>query len=272
MAYQTIATKWLLSKCNTLDVSFGEHKWNVEAIGPITDIEVRIKLGNTLIEGRGTDADGNIALEKASSEAIERWCCRQLKVSSVGCAIHSNPELAETHSKNEFIERFIFEQLKEKTLAPEPMISAKIQYMQEKLAQQYANTKLTFWELAKTQGRSVILSLISDEIKPIALGLSLESENNGLEKALIEALRNFVSYKTNVDAFFAVTKDNPDFWCCNPDYLEQINSLLKKASSHSKPEVLTPVTQTLNHKVSDILSFSDCHLFFSRTKKMGEAL
>lgn len=260
MAHKTVATRWLLSKKDLLNVSFVEHKDTHNLLLNLTDIEVKISVGGLIFSGRGTDSIGDIALEKASSEAVERWCCHKLEISTVGCAIRSTKEDAEKNSVSEFIERFYFDHFLESplhtpNLKTEPIGSA---------------SQIKYYELIKTEYGSVILSLVVDSRKPICLGLAFEKERqDGFKKSAIEALRNYAVYKENKSSFQKVVDEDHNLWCCNPDILEKIFEKLSSPPATSKAFVEIPKFKSSAQNVASILGIQDCPLFFSRTIAVG---
>src|SRR6185437_2300039 len=71
------------------------------------DFEARIEVSGVAVVGRGIDFDPELAVEKASSEAIERLICNRLNISSEGFAIGGRRG-ADEHAKNEALERYYF--------------------------------------------------------------------------------------------------------------------------------------------------------------------
>lgn len=272
MAYKTIATRWLLSQKNAFNISFVEHKWNINLFSSITDIEIKIQLDHkTVINGRGTDQIGDLALEKASSEAIERWCCHKLKISSVGCAVHSNEICANSNSKKEFIERYFFNQFLDYKIKPQKIKNYKTKELSEHLIIRYPSAQICFWEISKSLSGTILLCLIYDNNKTISLGLACEDNHDlGIQKSTIEAIRNFVAYKTDPHAFIFIIKNNPDFWCCNPTLLNRLASQLELAPADAVPEIVLqdPEVVTKSYKVSELLNLQDCPLYFSETKTL----
>lgn len=262
MANNTIATRWLLSKKDLFNVSFVELKDTLNLLPNLIDIEIRIKTdeGKTY-SGRGTDAIGDIALEKASSEAIERWCCHDLKISTVGCAIHSIKEEAEINSRNEFIERYYFEKFMAGYLSSTYLHSSSIN----------SETQMGFYQIAKIPLGIIILCLVFDNSQPIALGLSCKKDfQSAIKKSSIEALRNFGFYKINKDEFYRYVKADKNLWSCEPDFLNKLYSrIITSTASNNTLEIPKNYTKTI--KASSILNVSDCPLYFSRTTLEGES-
>lgn len=263
MAHQTVATRWLLSKKDLLKVSFVEHKDAQNLLPNLTDIEVKIFVDEFTFSGRGTDSVGDIALEKASSEAIERWCCHKLGISTVGCAIHSTKEAAEQNSVCEFIERFYFDQF----------LSHSVRTLESKIESISQEAKINYYELAATEYGTIILCLIIDSKKPVCLGLALEKEHkNGFKKAAVEALRNYAVYKENKTHFLKLVEEDLNLWCCSPNLLSKIfDRLSSQPAATSNSLINTPQFNSLSQNVSSILEIEDCPLFFSRTIAVGNA-
>ncbi len=260
MAYKTIATRWLLAQKSSLDVSFIEHK-DIRAFMPnVTDIEVKISISGVIHSGRGTHPIGDLALEKASSEAIERWCCHKLRVSTVGCAIHSIKERAELNARSEFLERFLFDQFFSKTIST---LSSKIDPLGP-------SASINFYELTKTTIGSVVLALVFDSDKPICLGLALEENiEQGFRKASIEALRNYSVYKSDRNYFLQTAANDHNLWCCDSLFLKNIAEHLK-ATTASNQSLEIPAMKNSIQPVSEILRIGDCPLYFSRTIAAGD--
>ncbi|MBL7545124.1 MAG: hypothetical protein JNL11_15005 [Bdellovibrionaceae bacterium] len=260
MAYKTVATRWLLSKKDLLKVSFAEHKDTFNLLPNLTDIEVKISVGSLTFSGRGTDLVGDIALEKASSEAVERWCCHKLEISTVGCAIRSTEEDAESSSVSEFIERFYFDQFLEHSFHA----------LRSKTESIAPEAQINYYKLAKTKYGSVILGLVVDSEKPICLGLALEKDLNvGFSKAATEALRNYTVYRENKSDFVDAVSNDHNLWCCNPDLLSKIFGRLSSVPTTSNFFVGVPKFKSITQNVSSILDIKDCPLFFSRTIALG---
>lgn len=262
MANQTVATRWLLSMRDRIKVSFVEHKW----AGPyFTDIEIKIHIGGMEFSGRGTDKNGDLALEKASAEAIERWCCQELKLSTVGCAIHSVELLAEKNSKYEFIERFIFNKFIENGNLANEFFPA--------IPMRYPWGTFRFWNLGDTYAGSVAISISFDNQIPISIGIALsESEEPAAAKAFIEALRNFEAYEHDKSTFTAMIGNDPDLWCCDPQFLKRVLSQIAMNKAVSPTNWILPDTITISKKVSEILGQDDCPLYFSRTTQGLEGI
>ncbi len=259
MAYKTVATRWLLSKKDLLAASFVEHKDNLNILSNMTDIEVKITASDVVFSGRGTDSIGDITLEKASSDAIERWCCHLLGISTVGCAIHSVREQAATNARNEFLERHFFDQYVSQSASPHILKSEQLE----------ADAVVNYYEIAKCDVGLVVLAMIFDFSEPICLGLSLESDIDlGYKKAAVEALRNYSVYKTDKDYFHKKVATDRNLWCCDPE-------LLRKIANTSSPPIGPgkliefPKISSHTQSVSDIVNIQDCPLYFSRTVTVG---
>lgn len=253
MAYQTtVAARWLLSQKEKLGVKFTEHSWGRPSL---TDIEVSFLFNGINVQGRGTHAVGDIALEKACAEAIERLCCLKLGISTVGCAIHSNEELAILNSRNEFVERSAFDSFlnqKSSTLELDNVI--KLQF----------GEKIKFWEIQNHSRCSTVFAITFDANEnPISLGLgSADSLKEACEKAYLEAIRNFVSFKQNPTAFKNSVEKDHNLWCCDEKFL--LNVLNKINLTYEiKNESLSFKTKV--NPVSSIIGDDSCNLFFART-------
>lgn len=245
MAYQTIATRWLLSRRPSIAVSFVEYKWEQPQW---IDIQAQIEVDGEKHSGRGTDKIGDLALEKASSEAIERWCCQKLSISTAGCAVHSSEAEATTKSQLEFQERFIFNSfLKSGGAAKElsPFL--------------FEQDKVRLWQIEAT----TVIAISYSDSTPTSLGVAKEqSIDQAIEKSKIESLRNLFSFKNDPTQFKSIIQRDNNFWCCDPGLL---NNALKKLEAPTSHVVDVKSGSTNTQTVKSILGFDDCPLFFSRT-------
>ncbi len=105
MAYHERLNQWLLKNAKSLNLRVTKLDWIHQHFNGYSDIAVKIEIALSIFEGRGTDTDADIALVKAVTEAIERFVCRENKISSVGVAGHYDLNLAKKNALFEFIER-----------------------------------------------------------------------------------------------------------------------------------------------------------------------
>lgn len=251
MAHKTVATRWLLSLRNQIPVSFVEHKWGK---GEFTDIEVQINFNNKIFSGRGTDRVGDIAIEKASGEAIERWCCDTLGISTVGCALRSDESFAKQNAESELIERVIFSDFIENGGLAQELSSITVSL----------SDKLRFWAV----GSKIVVAIAFTEGKPLALGIANEEKSElGVEKAKLEALRNLAAFKFDPIKFKEITENDHNFWCCDPQFLKKLMDRLENSLGQ---EIILPKLNVTTQKVDSVLGIEGCdQLYFARATAEG---
>lgn len=276
MAHQTtIATRWLLSQKNKLDIAFVEHKWDQNILNAPNDIQITINFKDKLrVLGRGTSTEGDLALEKASSEVIERWCCQYLNISTVGCAVHSNLVEASLNSKKEVLERFYFDQFVVSKKSHGQITTQHTAELSEKMKNYFKTSDIEFHLIQKSKEGIAILCIAFDKKIPITLGLSFEKDLNlGIYKSFFEAVRNFIAYTSNSINYFEKVKNDSNLWCCNPDFIQKLIPFLSKEklainqiTNLQKSE--TPEVISSAKKVSELLPDSNCPLYFSSSRIM----
>jgi len=239
---------------DTIPVSFVEHKWGQPHFN---DIEVKISIDGNIFLGRGTDKDGDLALEKASSEAIERWCCHRLHASTVGCAVHSNELEASKNAQGEFIERLVFDQFIERGGNVTELFN---------MVNGQAYQKIRLWYINNSLSEKVVIAIAVHDNVPVAIGIGHAVQAQfAAEKAYVEALRNLAAFKHDPELFKKITSDNSDFWCCDPNFISDV--LLKLEKSGSLLTIEVPSSETKTFRASQILGISSCPLYFSQAKK-----
>lgn len=240
---------------NLFDVSFTEFTWGSP---DFTDIRVEIVKSGVRCFGRGTHADGNTALEKASAEALERLCCHILGISTVGCAVHLSPELAMENSRHEFIERYIFDMFRNGCF--NSITNADSLLVIER------NLPSKIWIVELGDGNTITICIFIDLGDPISIGISFGSDTNSFEKAYIEAFRNYMSYRQDRSSFDLAVKSNKDMWCCDKSFLQEVIFKLEQNDKGVRRKFTIPKVGTKTLMVSQVLGLSDCPFYFSRSE------
>lgn len=263
MAHKAVAASWLLNKKDNLNVSFIEYSWGRP---DYCDIAVQIEENGLIHNGRGTDRDGDIALEKASAEAIERWCCQRMNISTVGCAIHNVEAEAIKNSQEEFLERYIFNYFLEKGSSIREIDNAKLFYS---LASD-CDYKFRSWVMCIKDLGSLIVTISFLHQKPISIGMSSSPLGLAIEKSYIESLRNFRAFQDDPTQFLEKVTKNKDLWCCDPKFLKQVMLKIEQTNSCLEKSPQTYLTATETKSASEVLGVNDCPLFFCRTSLIEE--
>lgn len=170
-------------------IEINQLSWTELLDDEIVDIEVNIKHGQQLFEGRGTDLNGERALLKAYSECLERICCYVNDIESTnGCAVHSSLEVANINAKNELIERdaFLLYFVSESMPKEIPILNKFDELVHIK------NAKIKNFILKENNSLYVVLSVIFSKNFVIA-GLGNASNLPAAQlKADIESIRQFI--------------------------------------------------------------------------------
>lgn len=258
MANQTVAATWLLGKTDTLNVSFIEYDWGQPYFN---DISVLIEVDGIVHKGRGTSKDGEVALEKACAEAIERYCCFLMALPTVGCAVHSVNEIGKLKSKEELIERDVFKKFLMGELSSEEFESdIHLDFFDDICS----SSKFRFWKIVHNK-KTVVFCITFSGQKPVSLGIAFGCNIASQEKAFLEALRNYVAFKKDDVTFKAMVRSNKNLWCCDSTVLDR---LLERNSSPGLPSHISLSSgniETTILKVSKIIDMADCPLYFCRS-------
>lgn len=263
MADKTKLTKWLVERRTTMNPRFTEYTWPERYFRGLHDFEARISVGDIESVGRGIDFDQDLAVEKASSEAIERFICQSLRFSSEGFAI-SGRNSADDHAKNEALERYYFTR---QILAREPfrrIYATATLKLAEAFHKQNVDVPINFYQMnTATNWTGVVCLIGGHQGYPLLLGLALSSElDSAVTRAMCEALANFARFKDSPETFLAEVRADKDAWFCNPDYLDGIWPLFVDGASgpNSRPNSLelTPHLARETVDISGIASLRDC--------------
>jgi hypothetical protein len=105
MANTNPITKWLISRKELFNLSFTQYGWPERYLPALYDFTAQISVNGISSQGRGTDFIAEVAIEKASAEAIERYLCKVLKMDSIGFSVSGFVSATE-HAKFEALERY----------------------------------------------------------------------------------------------------------------------------------------------------------------------
>lgn len=105
MADQQRLTNWILAQQDRLDLQVTELTWINSYLPGWSDLEVTITVDGQNYSGRGADESEDVALGKATCEAIERYLCTIHGISSIGVAGHVDDSRAMEGARVELIER-----------------------------------------------------------------------------------------------------------------------------------------------------------------------
>ena len=257
MANQTRLTQWVLKHKTMLNPSFTEFNWPTRYFNGLSDFEAVLSIDGLTAIGRGIDANKELAIEKASSEAIERLICQRLCISSVGVAI-SGEVSSETHAQCEALERYYFD---EHIKLNQPFILIKSKST-EKLINQFKkqndNATLEFYKMATPAPSFGIVCKISCEQKNPLLGLSLDTDfERALNKSLNEALVKYARLMDSPGTFHQEINANKDMWLCDTVFLNSIESLFNNQAKDSSL-ISLPALSIKKLDISSIRELEGC--------------
>ncbi len=230
-------TKWLLENRSKVNPRFTEFSWPERYFRGLHDFEARIivrdvKCNGTgesrTIEayGRGIDFDQELAVEKASSEAIERLICMSVKIGSKGVAV-AGRNGADEHAKNEALERYYFTMQETRGFPFEKIESAIAKQFAEKFAAQNQYNELRFYRMAIDGSiNGIVCAIGKNPDDPKFLGIALDRDQDyAITRSMCEALANFAKHSDDPVAYKAKVCVNDDLWICRDLFLNNIGSL-----------------------------------------------
>ncbi len=236
MANHTRLTNWLVENRATMNPHFTEYTWPKRYFHGIHDIEARITLRDIsngsrkgrMIDscGRGIDANQELALEKASSEAIERLICLRFGFDSEGFAISGRNGAAE-HAKDEALERYYFKSHVDNGRPFSQIDSSSTRQLIERFKLQNANFDMIFYRMATPEDVSgVVCTIAGSNQEPFFLGLALNCDLEiSASRAMNESLANYARFCDEPESYRAEVEKNKDAWISKPNFLRSIQSL-----------------------------------------------
>ncbi len=250
MANSTSITRWIIDNRSIIHPNYTEFDWPNRYYHGLYDFSAEIKIGGAEGSGRGIDCNRELALEKASAEAIERLICQSLDISTKGVAVSGSLN-AMAHADNEALERFFFEEhisnqrpfnpLADDTIAAERKIRSSIRVNDTDL-------QMSFAEMATPKSYYGVVCFIRVSQTPIALGLSLcRTPEDAVNKAFTEAFANYARFKDSPESFARSREQMTHVWNINTTYLSQVESLLSAVENDRTP-FSTPL---LRHETLD---------------------
>ncbi len=230
-------TKWLLENRAKMNPRFTEFSWPERYFRGLHDFEARIAVPDAEFEGqiieargRGIDFDQELALEKASSEAIERLICMFVGVSTEGITV-SGCNGANEHAKNEALERYYFYLHEFRHQALQRIKSPEANHLIEQFQDQNQNFELRFYRMATDQSASGIVCAICDEdAGPKFLGIALNADlKTAMTRAMCEALANYARFSDAPKEYKSEVGLDPNAWICAPKFLDEVRHLFTSA-------------------------------------------
>jgi ribosomal protein S12 methylthiotransferase accessory factor YcaO len=264
MAYQTPVAEWLAERRHKFELKLNEFRWGKSLSIPIYDIGATLRLGGKVAEGRGTATNELLALEKACAEAIERLVCQTNFLSTEGVALHTQEPNARENARLEALERFLFSWHRERKIAFDflPTDCDEAIHLQQWVTDLSPKAKLEIRLMKAPTGYFSPICKIS-EGDNLFIGLSCGADlEDTCEKALIEAIRNLAAQKANPVSYSEALTNNPDLWCGDSKFINELLPLFDSKSSNSMPPILEVISERLSTK--SIGDLEDCPVFVER--------
>ncbi len=97
---------WILSNAGPLKLKIDQLSWVRSVLPRFTDLRVQVSIGGKIFTGFSADEDADLALVKATAEAVERAVSEEFNFPTTnGLAAHATPEAAAASARGELIER-----------------------------------------------------------------------------------------------------------------------------------------------------------------------
>ncbi len=202
MANTNPITKWLISRKELFNLSFTQYGWPERYLPTLYDFTAQISVNGVTSQGRGTDFIAEVAIEKASAEAIERYLCKLLKMDSVGFSVSGFVSATE-HAKFEALERYHLNRHLELKIPfrriDESAIDAALMQMINQLEDNSPSTFISFHQMHTPIDEYGVVCCIEDtKLNVFSFGFAFsKSVDHSLRRSLIEAIPNFVALKEN---------------------------------------------------------------------------
>lgn len=200
MANTNPITKWLISRKELFGLSFTQYGWPERYLPALYDFTARISVNGISSQGRGTDLIAEVALEKASAEAIERYLCKILKMDSVGFSVSGFVSSTE-HAKFEALERYYLNRHLVLKIPfrriDESAIDATLMQMITQLEEQSSSTFISFHQMHTPINEYGVVCFIEDtKLNVFSFGFAFGNNlGHTLKRSFIEAIPNFAALK-----------------------------------------------------------------------------
>lgn len=196
MVDKNVITNWLITHKDLFKLSYKQYDWTDRYSLGLHDFSCHLDLENIKSEGRGTSTDSELAIEKASAEAIERYICLKLNIPSVGVAV-SGEKSALVHAQNEVLERYYLNNHIElkwalKKISLTNHLTNPLSVLLNKINSNFGMINVDFYQMHTPLDKfGVICSIQNLNSNFYSFGFSFNSELSiGLERSFLEAIPN----------------------------------------------------------------------------------
>lgn len=233
MAHNTPLAAWLYSNRQALSPKFLELEWPGRYLPGIYDFAVTVELNGTSGEGRGLAESRELALEKASSEAIERLICRLLDLDSVGMAVSGSLD-PRNHARNELYERHFLDLHLKMSISMTALVLplGGANAVIDSFRNLNPDVNLSFFKFSTPPGYHGTVCLIDNQSKSLgfAFGTSLEDAKY---RSFLEALPNYAWFQNKRDGRQMAPSPSALPWHIREEFLNNILPLLGNDSTDS---------------------------------------
>lgn len=263
MAHHTPLAAWLYSNKQILDPKFREFDWTEKYLPGIHDFMATIRWNGMEGEGRGLADSRELALEKASAEAIERLICRILNLDSVGMAVSGNQD-PKTHARNELYERFFLDSHLNMSI---PMQALKGQFgdrsqIVDAFKRRNSEVGLQFFKFSTPADFNGVVCMIDNQRKSLGFALGTNFEDV-IFRSFLEALPNFAWFQDRRDVLEAALPTSKLPWHLSDKFLTEIVPLLGGGDDRTTAIPLPRVTEA-SVDISAIPIFKDSPIRVAR--------
>ncbi len=196
MVDKNAITNWLITHKDLFKLSYKQYDWTNRYSLGLHDFSCHLNIGNIKSEGRGTSIDPELAVEKASAEAIERYICLKLNIPSIGVAV-SGEKSALVHAQNEALERYYLNKHLElkwplKQVSLVHWSTDHLSTLINKLNSNFRILNVDFYQMHTPLDKfGIICSIQNLKTNFYSFGFSFNSELSiGLERSFLEAIPN----------------------------------------------------------------------------------
>lgn len=218
MAHKNPIAIWLYTNREKYDVQFTMMNWTKRYDVPLYDFEVSCNYKSFKILGRGVDENKEIALEKASSELIEKMICIENEFDSVGLAASVAVD-ATLHAQNEALERYYLKCHLDQKIGFELMkieVATAFQNLFNRIS-----CDVQFYKMHTAPSENGVICFLNhrENFDLFSFGFSYGQDSRACaHKSLIEALPNIIWKIENPTA-------ETDIWQISPEFKNKIKPL-----------------------------------------------
>lgn len=255
MAHKNSIATWLYTNKEKYNVQFTVMNWTKKYDVPLYDFQVSSDYKSAKISGRGVDENKDVALEKASSELVEKMICLENDFDSVGLAASAVVD-AKAHAQNEALERYYLKSHLDHKIGFEVIkinVASPFQNLLNSIG-----CDVQFYKMKNESDRNGMVCFLShsENSDLFSFGFSYGQDLSACaHKALIEALPNLIWKIENPGV-------NTEIWQISPKFKNRIVPLFS-LSADVKVMIASPQLNTVEIENCDHLtnSISDLKIY-----------